>query len=201
MKRKEHKLCEYISEAFGLLDYKLILNYAKLKLQHKEEIIHVYRLLGGVLELSAVPFSACDNVNKNSGVELDEKQHFNSYRKLTLSTAIYLDTKWINHSRYKKYCNEYQYLCKKKAAKGEYWRNTSTEKQYDKAVSVVDFSGNESLRWKQYAFYDFCKELAGKVTAMLFFRLYFFEIVDSFNFYITLGKFLDKNRKELVIAF
>jgi hypothetical protein len=40
------------------------------------------------------------------------------------------------------------------------WTNNSCEKQFGVASRPGDLSGNGSPRWKQRAFYDFCKDLS-----------------------------------------
>lgn len=201
MKKREHTLRECISEVFGLSEYKLMLNYAGLKPQHRDEIMRVYRLLGGIQEYPPARFGACDIITRNFVVELDEEQHFNRYRKLTLGSVVYLDTKCFDPGRYKKYCDEFEHLCLKKAARGGYWSNPSTEKQFGKPAEKGEFSGNGSPRWKQRAFYDFCKDFAGKVNEMPIFRLSVYDRISVGSIDIILGKALEQNRKELVIEF
>lgn len=201
MKKRETNLHAYISEVFDLSATKLKLSFDELKASHQDEILRVYRLLGGILDTPPLRFGPCDIVTKNFVVELDEEQHFNRYRKLTLGSVIYSDTKWFDHVRYKAYCDDFEELCLKKAARGGYWSNASTEKQFGPAAEKGVFAGNGSPRWKQRAFYDFCKDFAGKVNDMPIFRLSVYDSIDSGDFEITLGKALDQNRKEWVIEF
>jgi len=128
-----------------------------------QEIVSIYRSLGGILELPPLGFGSWDLVYEDFIVELDEEQHFNRYRAFTLNSSIYFPSKYFNVSDYRLQCKIKEPECIKKASRGKYWTSNSTEKQFGKASPRGDLNRNGSPRWKQRAFYDFLRDVSSLI--------------------------------------
>ena len=201
MKLRETNLKEIVMTMFGLSNLSIKLSFSDLSPEQKAELTRVYRSLGGCLENAPLRFGPCDIVTPNFIIELDEEQHFNRYRKLTLQSVIYDNYPWFDTNLYNSYCDDFEGECLKKAGYGGYWENTSTVKQFGAASDKGDFSGNGSPRWKQRAFYDFCKDLAGIVAGIPIFRLSIYDVIVTQDGASELGKALERNIIEEVTGF
>lgn len=127
------------------------------------EIERVYRQLGGVLALSPVRPGAWDVELAGVAVELDEEQHFNRYRAVTLGSALY-DGGRLSVREYSEFCTTYEDECLRKASSRAYWAGPSTIAQFGQAGALRDLNPPGSPRWKQRAFYDFLKDMAPILT-------------------------------------
>jgi hypothetical protein len=123
-----------------------------------EEINRIYRELGGILPDAPVKFGKFDFACDEMIVELDEEQHFNRYRAITLQSPIYKNVQHWDVQAYKKWCSEKENECLRKASFGKYWTSPSTEKQFGKPAANGILTGTGSPRWKQRAYYDFVKD-------------------------------------------
>ena len=127
-------------------------------------IFEVYKKLYGQLQNYPVGFRGYDIQLKNCIVELDEEQHFNRYRALTLDSSIYNQTKCFAVSEYKRFCRDFESDCLSKADNRKYWSTSSTEKQFGKSSPEGILTGLGSSRWKQRAFYDFLRDVGQKIS-------------------------------------
>jgi hypothetical protein len=93
------------------------------------------------------------------GIELDEAQHFNRYRDITLSSLQYSTLPFFPLSDYRTYCTVNEPLCLQKARRLGYWTNPSSAKNFGKAGHHGILAGLGSPRWKQRAFYDYLRDL------------------------------------------
>lgn len=123
------------------------------------EVQRVYRALGGLGQFVVGIRRDWDITIGGVAVELDEEQHFNRYRLLTLGSPIYKELKLFPLEAYQSYCRAHERECLKKARVGNFWSNVSCERQYGAPSGQGDLAGNGSPRWKQRAFYDFVKDL------------------------------------------
>ncbi|MBN1183999.1 MAG: hypothetical protein JXB49_17025 [Bacteroidales bacterium] len=123
------------------------------------EVERRYRKLGGILDIVPLKFGGWDIILKDFIVELDETQHFNRYRAITLESFIYHMGKGFDIFDYIKYCNTYEKECLDKSSWGKYWTSPSTEKQFGTPGQKGDLSKNGSPRWKQRAFYDYLRDV------------------------------------------
>ena len=122
------------------------------------DVTDVYQKLGGVLP--AFPqnrLRRSDVQIENVAIELDEENHFNRYRRDTLSANAYSNLNRFPINEYRNYCNEYEKEC---STHGRYWTTPSSERQFGASSPNGDLEGNGSSRWKQRAFYDFVKDLS-----------------------------------------
>jgi hypothetical protein len=90
-------------------------------------------------------------------LELDEENHFNRYRLITLDVEVYQAIRPFDLPRFQHYCDVHEIRCSKH---GGYWSNPSSEKEFGKPGARGDLTRAGSPRWKQRAFYDFVKDLA-----------------------------------------
>lgn len=130
------------------------------------EILHLYRVLGGIQDQPRLAPGKWDLSFAGFVVELDEEQHFNQYRLSTLLADWATDLPWT--SDYLRYSADHEALCSRKASHGGYWTKTSCERLFGPAGPKGDLtSSNGSPRWKQRALYDAMKDaycVAGEVS-------------------------------------
>lgn len=153
----------------------------------------IYKKLGGVLEKPPINYGKYDIILKDKVVEVDEENHFNRYREITLTSPFYKSHKGFDTSAYKSYCHLYESKCR---SYGKFWSSPSTEKQFGKAGTNGDFSNGGSSRWKQRAYYDFIKDHLKEVYNIPVIRL---SIYDQLNG-VTLHEILTKNKTEFSSA-
>jgi len=199
MAAKQEILLEIINNEFGVINgnYLSVLeinNHINEGLQ--EEVIEVYRELGGVLIDIPVRFGKWDIVTRDFIVELDEEQHFNRYRKITLKSSFYQNHTFFNVDRYKLYCDAYEDNCLRKASFGKYWTSPSTEKQFGNPGENRDLGGSGSPRWKQRAFYDFLRDIYSRVYEIPVIRLSIYDNFQVNNDRCLLEEILDRKMHE-----
>ncbi|AWG71869.1 hypothetical protein I3U86_23715 [Mycobacteroides abscessus subsp. massiliense] len=85
-------------------------------------------------------------------IELDEEQHFNRYRALTLDTPFAAKLPW--RDTYLTQCASFEMTCRKKASNWRYWTNPSSEKSFGPSGPPGKLDEAGSPRWKQRAIYD-----------------------------------------------
>ena len=123
------------------------------------EVNRIYKSLGGILDVPLLPFGNWDICLNGFIVELDEEQHFNRYRTITLDSYIYHMEKGFDIFDYAKYCTDYESNCLKKSSWGKYWASPSTEKQFGLPGINGDLENSGSPRWRQRAFFDYLRDL------------------------------------------
>jgi len=153
------------------------------------EITKVYRKLNGQLELYPVAFRGYDIQLSNCIVELDEEQHFNRYRALTLDSSIYKNSNSFSATDYIGYCKSFENLCLKKGDNRKYWKSNSTEIQFGKSAPDGILTGNGSSRWRQRAFYDFLRDAGQQIRDYKLIRISVHQIIND----KTVGEILNKN--------
>jgi hypothetical protein len=119
-----------------------------------DRVLALYRALGGDAE-DFVDFrpGVWDIVLADGViVELDEEQHFNRYRRVTLEPDWTDGLPWA--SDFRRYCDEHELSSLRKAKRGGYWSSPSTERMFGPAAPPGEFGGHGSPRWKQRALYD-----------------------------------------------
>lgn len=142
--------------------------------QYYYEVLDVYKCLGGIL-----PDIPC-NLNKGDIelpdiiVELDEEQHFNRYRLVTLESPIYNELKKFPIDEYKLICKEHERACR---TNGKFWTNNPCEIQFGNAGERGILDGLGAPRWKQRAFYDFLKDVSGLMIGTQYVRVSIYDTV------------------------
>jgi hypothetical protein len=202
MKLRETYLKSLIHEMFGegnKEEFKF--SYNQLSTKGKAEMMKVYKSLGGVLSTPPSRFGAWDIVSPSLIIELDEEQHFNRYRQQTLNSLIYVENSIFSEVNYKDYCVRFEVNCLKKATFGKYWTSPSTEKQFGIAGIKGDFSKEGSPRWKQRAFYDFCRDLYARDFGFKVVRFSIYGKVTTDLGLVDLGIALERGLKTDVIKF
>ncbi len=124
-----------------------------------ERVLELYRALGGEVESFAVLRPGVWDIVLTDGliVELDEEQHFNRYRRITLDVPWADALPWADD--YRRYCVEHEDAALKKAKRGGYWASPSTEGMFGAADAPGVFEPSGSPRWKQRALYDAMRDV------------------------------------------
>jgi len=156
------------------------------------EINHIYKSLDGILEVYPLGLGDFDIVTDNYFVELDEENHFNSYRKITLQSEIYQEYKYFSVADYMTYCDDMEH---KGGKVGNFWTTPKSEEQFGKSSTEKDLSGNGPARWKQRAFYDFLKDIYGILINKPVFRFSIYEKING----VSINTILKKQKNEDVL--
>lgn len=122
-----------------------------------DEILSVYRRLGGILPVVPCNLKKGDIVLPDIIVELDEEQHFNRYRLVTLESPLYNKLGKFPLDQYRLFCREHEKACR---SDGKFWTSDPCEIQFGKAGERGVLDGQGAPRWKQRAFYDFLKDVS-----------------------------------------
>jgi hypothetical protein len=139
----------------------------------------VYQALGGILASFPLNLRSWDIEFNAEAVELDEELHFNRYRTATLRSEAYSRLPEFPLYTYKDYCVQHEGRCLQAGSYGRKWTNPSCEKQFGKANTPKDLSGNGAPRWKQRAFYDFVKDLSPLVINVPVIRISIWDTFDD----------------------
>jgi hypothetical protein len=122
-----------------------------------EEVIRIYRMLGGIHEHPRVAPGPWDLQIDEVAIELDEENHFNRYRALTLDSSLYRRLDHLDAVTYRTWCASREGAC---LMYGKYWSSTSSEREFGPSGPCANLSGRGAPRWKQRAFYDLIKDLS-----------------------------------------
>lgn len=200
MGRRQENILKYINPGYefssivipNLEDYKASPYY--------KEIFAIYRELGGIQSEIPVGIKSkdLDVVINRKLLELDEENHFNRYRLLTLKASIYNANKAFNTERYKRYCQEHESKCQ---MRGGYWTSPSSEKQFGISNTPGDFKGNGSARLKQRAFYDMLKDFIPHISGNPIRRIAIYDHVNIDGRELTIHKILNDYKQEYKVAF
>ncbi len=200
MGKRQENILQYINPAY---DFTLIsipkLNDYKSSPFYKE-IFSIYRGLGGIQDDIPVGIKPkdLDIVINGKILELDEENHFNRYRKLTLQAGIYKINKSFDTQNYINYCGEFENNCQ---MRGGYWTSPSSEKQFGTSNIPGDFSGNGSARLKQRAFYDMLKDFIPHICGTAIKRISIYDVLQTGKQQITIHRILNEYKQENKAAF
>jgi len=105
---KEKIFAQIVKNEFGdgikpVIDFNLLIQS-----KYYSEIIRVYRSLGGILSIAPSKPGKWDIITANFIIELDEENHFNRYREMTLRSSFYNQSNLFSISNYKSYCAQYE---------------------------------------------------------------------------------------------
>lgn len=142
-----------------------------------ERTLDLYRRLGGRGEAAlALRPGAWDMVLEDGRlVELDEEQHFNRYRAITLEPDWAASLPWTRD--YRRYADEQETASLRKAKRGGYWTSPSTEWMFGPADPPGTFEQHGSPRWKQRALYDGMRDALASVGGVRLVRLSIYDTV------------------------
>lgn len=152
-----------------------------------ERTLALYREVGGtaaredVLRPGAWDLVLADGLH----VELDEEQHFNRYRALTLEPDWAAVLPWAPD--YGRYAREREPACLRKARGGGYWSSASTEAMFGPADPPGVFARGGAPRWKQRALYDAMRDAVAASGAIRLTRVAVWDDLGG----ATLGSVLD----------
>lgn len=139
-------------------------------------IQNCYKRLDGILDIPPVNIGKYDIILNDFIIELDEENHFNRYRLITLESQFYDQYKNFNIEEYRLLCKRHENNC---CTHTGYWSNPSTEKQFGKSETRGTLANNGSSRWKQRAFYDFIKDISSVIIGIPIIRISIYEIYKS----------------------
>ncbi len=188
---RQKELARILAESKFVIHYPVFLNKSVFYSSSYHNVISdVYKSLGGVLHEYPTNFGSFDIILDNCDIELDEENHFNRYRRITLEAPIYQNNKYVPAELYKLYCVDFEH---KGGRTGNFWSSPSCETQFGKSTVVNDFSGNGPARWKQRAFYDFLKDVYSFLQDKSVFRISTYESAgkSSINSILKRGKNTD----------
>lgn len=157
---------------------------------YNNEIEQIYKQLGGILETYPVNPREYDIILDSLIIELDEENHFNRYRSMTLNSTVYKSISSLPLTKYKDYCMLYENRCRTDVG---FWKNSSCEKQFGIANQNGDLNGNGSPRWKQRAFYDYLKDVGCYLLGQKLVRVSIYDKVSTDNGVMLLGDILEQN--------
>lgn len=122
-----------------------------------EDVLALYRDLGGALEYPPLRPGAWDLSTGGLLIELDEELHFNRYRRLTLARPWAQSLPWARP--YEHACDTREVECLRAATWGKRWSSDSSARMFGPGASPgnLDADGG-SPRWKQRALYDAMKD-------------------------------------------
>lgn len=149
------------------------------------DVERVYRELGGQLPGSKLLPGPWDLSMDEVMIELDEGQHFNRYRAMTLDPDWSAALPW--HSDYERYCDEQEHECLRVASHQGFWTNQSTELMFGPPGERADLSGRGSPRWRQRAVYDAMRDAYALEHATKMARVCVHDDVDGHRLENVLG--------------
>lgn len=192
MAKKQNYLQEICASYFGVGSHSR-LSDAELQVSgYYDEIIAVYRRLGGILPKAPVNVGSYDIDTPDFIIELDEENHFNRYRLSTLDSYIYTHNGNICLESYKKFCKSFEGRC---LTYGKYAKNDSTEKQFGSSPVDAELSTVNRTRWKQRAFYDFIKDITSLVCDVPVLRISIYDVYKGY----TVESLLNGRNEKLLI--
>lgn len=170
-----------------------------LRPQDQQEILRLYRALGGALDAPRLRPGPWDCVLEGGLiVELDESQHFNRYRGKTLEPAWAQRLPWCE--AYLRYCTQYEGACAAERGWGSYWTSIATERMFGPAGPARLLDGAGSPRWKQRALYDAMRDIAAVGSGVRLARLAVYDMVGGASLAEVLdGKPVDRDALRALI--
>lgn len=154
-----------------------------------DEVAQTYERLGGQRETPRLRPGPWDLTFDGWVLELDEENHFNRYRAITLNAPSYADMDAYDLAAYRAYCQEHEAKC---STHGRYWTNSSSEREFGEPSPRGDLSGNGSPRWRQRAFYDYIKDLAPKTDGLVISRISIWDTLTADGQTDTVGRVLQR---------
>lgn len=122
----------------------------------RQNLLSLYRHLGGVLDLSDFAAGEWDfDLAGGFKIELDEYLHFNRYRAESCLGPWVQDVPW--REAYRDYCEQYEYKCFQGRLPGM-WANKSSDCMFGGSDPIGVISELGPSRWKQRALYDTIKD-------------------------------------------
>ena len=192
MRRRQELLTTILTSEFGNeMNYPNALTWADLrKAELSNEVIRTYKRLGGILEEPPLAFGPWDICLSNFIVELDEAQHFNRYRALSLNSYVYYVVKGFDTVEYTQYCRDHEETCRKKMVWGKFWTSSSAEHQFGPSGKIGDLESNGSPRWRQRAFYDYLRDVFATISGIPLIRVSVYDRIEANQQKLTVNEIL-----------
>ncbi len=158
-----------------------------------EQVSQVYRALGGLLDEPPVDrIGAWTLAFHSMAVALDEEQHFNRWRAVTLAAPAYRVLGHFPTRKYLDFCESFEKQAIEIGAMGDRWTTPSAEREFGPSGPNGALDGLGSARWRQRAFFDFLKDLAPLALGLPMMRLAIWDRVAFGSVSMTLGPALDE---------
>lgn len=154
-----------------------------------DDVQRVYRQLGGTQPTPRVRPGGWDFSFDGWTLELDEENHFNRYREITLDAPAYRRLASAAVEPYREYCTAFEHEC---STHGGYWVNDSASREFGPAGHQGVLDGDGSPRWKQRAFYDYVKDLAPLTDGIRVSRLAIWDTVSVDGESASVGEVLER---------
>lgn len=154
-----------------------------------DEVLHVYNQLEGMQPTPRLQPGGWDFTFARWVLELDEENHFNRYRALTLDASAYQRLPFPGLTAYREYCAALEDEC---STHGGYWTNASAERAFGPPGDRGVFDGHGSPRWKQRAFYDYVKDLAPLTNGIEVSRIAIWDSVSAGGETALVGRVLER---------
>lgn len=129
----------------------------------KDEVLRIYRELGGLNEIPTIQVKGYDIELENTIIMLDDEEHFNRYRSITLRSDIYSQYTGFQVEKYRSYCRTYERDCLKSCSYGKEWEDLQSVKEFGKAGEKGDLFYEGSPVWKFRAFQDFLVDISSLI--------------------------------------
>jgi hypothetical protein len=188
MPKLEEVFSKLLKKKFGQGTFKRPTLNDFLDSKYHNEIHNIYKKLNGKLNNYPVAFRGFDIELKNCIVELDEAQHFNRYRSITLESSVYKINNSFSTTDYKIYCNQFENECLKKGNNRKYWKTSSSDEQFGKSATDGILFGDGSSRWRQRAFYDFLRDVGQYIGSYKLIRISIYQMIED----KTIGEILER---------
>lgn len=141
----------------------------------QDELLALYRLLGGVLQEPRLRPGSWDLAfDDGLLVELDEEFHFTRYRRQTLDGEFERVLPWAGD--YRTFIDLHE---ARAIAPGGRWSNASTDRMFGGSDPVGQFQNRGSSRWKQRALYDSVKDAAAASGLVRLSRVSIYDVVEG----------------------
>jgi hypothetical protein len=142
------------------------------------EMLSIYRKLGGTLEAPLLRPGAWDLSMGGVLIELDEELHFNRYRRSTFDPPWAAALPWA--ASYLKACEMREVECLRAATWGKRWSNPSSARMFGAGAPPGELAAaGGAPRWKQRALYDAMKDAAAHNLGLRLARLSVYDEVSG----------------------
>lgn len=174
------------------------LRVASLPHDAQAHLFQLYRELGGVLDsLPSYTTGGWDIVLADGRVvELDEEQHFNRYRAVSLQQEATPEFPWC--AQYLDYSRHYENDCLRVASRTGFWSKLNAERMFGPSGPRGILEGAGSPRWKQRALYDATKDIAALHGVIRLARLSVWDTVDGVPLGTVLTGLAEVDREALM---
>jgi hypothetical protein len=184
MGKRQDNLCKLLQSTSQI--EKPTFNDYKNSIYYKN-LLEIYKKLNGKQEEIAFHISKYDCAYNGIIVELDEENHFNRYRVITLENPIYNQNTTMRKDDYLNFSSLFENEC---CTHGKYWNTSSSDRLFGSSDPNGLFLKKGSSRWRQRAFYDLLKDHIPFILKIPVIRLSIYECLNYNGHLITINEIL-----------